>query len=116
MSNEISINGNIHAKQVAIGTKAKAIMKGEKDISIELKNIEKQIDNLNLILLDNRNQLNNIIELIEVTSTVKTELKKDNPDKQKINKNLESIAITASSVTVVAKAVNTLIEAVRMVI
>lgn len=114
MSNEITINGNINAKQVAIGTNAKAIIKGEKDISLELKDIEKQIENLNLIFLDHRNQLNNVVELIELTSSVKIELKKDNPNKQKINTNLEDLAMKASSITVIVKAVNSLIETIRM--
>lgn len=104
----VNVNGG-----VAIGKNSTLVIKGKKGNSKRLKNIEKKIDDLNLMLSKYSDEFDNINELTVTTSKVKNEIEKDDPDMKTIKGYLELMSAVVFPVTSVSNAVTALIEMIN---
>lgn len=96
-NSSVSINGNVSSiKYENLGNKE------------DLESIKKQLNDLNLRLLDYRAALN---ELIATVATAEAEIKKENPNKEKVRKYLkESFSVAEQA----ASTMNNLLNILKM--
>lgn len=105
-------NSSITANVIAVGDNATIISRDDKDY----RDITIQINELKQLLLQNKESISNLEELLDSVSILSKELEKGNPNKTVIKGILSELASSISSVTSLASAVSALKAAILSII
>ncbi|MDD2756031.1 MAG: hypothetical protein PHS80_10935 [Methanothrix sp.] len=106
MNKGIIVQGNASFSAVNIATGDNAsIINNAKDINRK-KEIERRLDELGNMLMDCRDNFDNTMELISDVILVREEIKKETPDKEKIDIKINRLATSVSSIASIASALN----------
>jgi hypothetical protein len=116
MNKGIIVQGNASLSGVNIATGENArIINNAKNFGSK-NEIDRQLDDLGYLLMDSRNNFDNAMALIADVILVKEELKKETPNKDKIDIKINRLASSVSSIASIASALNAIKTAISNLI
>jgi hypothetical protein len=115
MNEGIIMNGNskILGGQVVVGPNSKAISNGE--INVVRKNLadlDRQLNEVALGILEHKDNINNIAEILEILYSLREDLQKSNPNRDTISDKFNRLVSHVSSAANLLTAINALKAAV----
>jgi hypothetical protein len=116
MNKGIIVQGNasLSGVNIAAGDNAR-IINNAKDFGSK-NEINRQLDELGYMLMDCRDNFDNVMALIADVVLVKDELKRETPNKDKIDLKINRLASSVSSIASIASALNAIKTAISSLI